>query len=755
MDDAIVAASADDVRATIAALWLGDSATPGRLGDVRLAAHQAAAVARIQDAFDEFGGALLCDVVGSGKTYIGAAIAAGNERPLIICPAALRTMWVEALRKTAIDARLINIETLSRCCPASGGGDLLVVDEAHHFRNPATLRHQRLAALVSGRRVLLMTATPIHNSRRDLVTLAGLFLGERARRLSDAELARLVIRRERSQVVASTPIPEAGTTEWLVIGDDPAVAQAVMALPPAVPLRESGEAAFLAAHGLLRQWASSEAALRTALKRRLARARALESSLESGGYPSEAELQSWLAGEDSIQLGFEGLLASVRCESSEELGASVQAHAAELRKLLCLVDVTLALDDRRAEFLRAIRAAHPGAQIVAFASYEATIRALFERLASSGRVAGLTSAGGCVAGGKVGRAEILEQFVPDGKAAPLSDRIELLLTTDLLSEGVNLQKASVAVHLDLPWTPARLEQRVGRIARIGSLHSRVTVYGFCPPKSAETVLRSSALLGAKWRAAAEAIGRGAAIGLDIAEPADATSTTAAPAAHERLRAIIGGWRGSIAGPPKDVSHPIAAAVHSTERGFIALLECHDGFRLLCCDGTAISENPSHLERACRGACGRSLALNLHSAQRALVRIRRWTTARSAADDAGLGSSAFLRSRRRILERIDSVGARTPPHARPLRGPLIQKARRAATAAQTGVNERELALLAGATDLSDEAWLQRIAEIGSRGEAVTDDRKCRIRALLILTGPGPKAMEPVPPEGTLTTAYRAA
>ena len=46
----------------------------------------------------------------------------------------------------------------------------------------------------------------------------------------------------------------------------------------------------------------------------------------------------------------------------------------------------------------------------------------------------------------------------------------LLLTTDLASEGVNLQDASVVVHLDLPWTAARLEQRVGRVARLASAH---------------------------------------------------------------------------------------------------------------------------------------------------------------------------------------------------------------------------------------------------------------------------------------------
>ena len=66
------------------------------------------------------------------------------------------------------------------------------------------------------------------------------------------------------------------------------------------------------------------------------------------------------------------------------------------------------------------------------------------------------------------------------------------ITTDLLSEGLNLQEASVIVHLDLPWNPARLDQRVGRALRLGSRHDVVTVYTIAPPASAERLLRIEA-----------------------------------------------------------------------------------------------------------------------------------------------------------------------------------------------------------------------------------------------------------------------
>src|SRR6185312_16097211 len=87
-------------------------------------------------------------------------------------------------------------------------------------------------------------------------------------------------------------------------------------------------------------------------------------------------------------------------------------------------------------------------------------------------VAALTAHGGRVAGGRISRREVLVQFTPhaDGAAVPTADHIRLLIATDVLSEGLDLQRASVVVHLDLPWNPARLEQRVGRVRRLGAEH---------------------------------------------------------------------------------------------------------------------------------------------------------------------------------------------------------------------------------------------------------------------------------------------
>ena len=55
-------------------------------------------------------------------------------------------------------------------------------------------------------------------------------------------------------------------------------------------------------------------------------------------------------------------------------------------------------------------------------------------------------------------------------------RVRLMVGTDAASEGLNLQRLGSLINLDLPWNPTRLEQRKGRIQRIGQQHGTVYVY---------------------------------------------------------------------------------------------------------------------------------------------------------------------------------------------------------------------------------------------------------------------------------------
>ena len=62
------------------------------------------------------------------------------------------------------------------------------------------------------------------------------------------------------------------------------------------------------------------------------------------------------------------------------------------------------------------------------------------------------------------------------KQMVMTGQLRLMLGTDAASEGLNLQKLARLINLDLPWNPTRLEQRKGRIQRIGQIHDTVMIY---------------------------------------------------------------------------------------------------------------------------------------------------------------------------------------------------------------------------------------------------------------------------------------
>ncbi len=76
-------------------------------------------------------------------------------------------------------------------------------------------------------------------------------------------------------------------------------------------------------------------------------------------------------------------------------------------------------------------------------------------------------------------------------------QIDVLISTDVLSEGMNLQTAQLLINYDLHWNPTRMIQRAGRIDRIGSPFSKIYVYNFFPEKELEDLLRLVSILQEK------------------------------------------------------------------------------------------------------------------------------------------------------------------------------------------------------------------------------------------------------------------
>ncbi len=483
--------------------------------------HQPDAARRIAGALTVFGGALLTDAVGLGKTYVALAVATRYRRVTLVVPATLRGQWRDAAGQSGLRPGLVSHEALSRGArlPPS---DLVVVDEAHRFRNPATCRYDGLARGVRGAHVLMVTATPVVNGMRDLTELLRLFLPDGALAgLGVPSLAAATSQPPAALMHAVLPLVVARTPSVVRLRDRFPVARdgEIRELPTLEPplfhavLRALGglrfpplgpEGGALLHHHLLLRLASSAEALGSSLRRHRRYAERAMDAAARGEHLGRGAALTLLREADAEQLE---LLLAVEGTTP----VSARALRAEHRRLGGLL-ATLGgatRDPKREAFVAALAANGPR-RVLVFTVARATALALAAALGWR-RVAVVTGAGARIASGPVLLEEALQRFAPrarGGGTVPPALAVDVLVATDLASEGLNLQDADVVAHYDLPWNPLRLAQRVGRTVRLGGMHDRVDVWWFAPPESIERTLGSL-----------ERIARKAAVQLTLPVPA--------------------------------------------------------------------------------------------------------------------------------------------------------------------------------------------------------------------------------------------
>ena len=158
----------------------------------QLADFQRVAFRQTVNIIKEHGGAFVADVVGLGKSYIGAAIIKYFEqteraRPLIICPKALVEMWENYNELYELNARVLSqselledrngMRNLLVDDPRYRDRDFVLVDESHNFRNDDIQRYRLLDEFLSagGRKTCLLTATPRNKSAWDVFNQLKLF----------------------------------------------------------------------------------------------------------------------------------------------------------------------------------------------------------------------------------------------------------------------------------------------------------------------------------------------------------------------------------------------------------------------------------------------------------------------------------------------------------------------------------------------------------------------------------------------------
>ncbi len=642
---------------------------PLSLGDIVLRPSQRRSLDRVRAAIARHGGCLLADDVGRGKTYIALALAREYRAPLIVAPASLRATWEMAMRRTEVSCAFVSHEALSRPGRVRHASDLIVVDESHHFRSPATRRHAALAAVACTASILLMSATPLQNRLRDLSAQVALFLGDCAFTLPAEALAYHVVR---NPLPDDDMFPALMRPCWLSTAtDDTPSLRAILALPPPPRALDAGDAGALRMLSLVRAWASSRAALVATVHRRRRNAIAMEQSLGVGRRPSRADLLSWHAGEDGVQLGFVPLLVAgqASCESLSVLRDAVTTELRGLERLDNVLRTTPDPDDARADAVAGLRARHAGMRILVFSEFASTVRSCFRRLVHLGGVAMLTANESRIASGRIPRVEVLRRFAPvaQGAAEPHErERVTLLLATDLLSEGLNLQDAAVVVHLDLPWNPARLAQRVGRVRRPGGAE-RVFSFLLAPPARADVLLSTEARLRRKVRRAEQVIGGTLDVMPCLASAAASALTPSVSAAPRQMgEAESGGavdalraeW-GAHASAERRWRGAIVAGVAASRRGWIAVLG--NGRVLGTVRGRPVLGGP-RLHALLREAQGEARPISSRQESASICAVRRLLAREQVALQCGLAPPRSL-TWESLDDAVTATIRRVPRHER--------------------------------------------------------------------------------------------
>ena len=140
--------------------------------------YQHEAVRTLSEIVESYNGAFIADVVGLGKTYITAMyMQTLPGKKLIICPPPIIESWEDAISDFGVrSAKVVSLGKLEHI-KKKGYEDYqyIFVDEAHRFRNENTTQYQMLHEICYGKKVVLITATPLNNSIYDFYPLIKFF----------------------------------------------------------------------------------------------------------------------------------------------------------------------------------------------------------------------------------------------------------------------------------------------------------------------------------------------------------------------------------------------------------------------------------------------------------------------------------------------------------------------------------------------------------------------------------------------------
>ena len=162
-------------------------------------------------------------------------------------------------------------------------------------------------------------------------------------------------------------------------------------------------------------------------------------------------------------------------------------------------------DSKLRQLLELVTKHHPKEKVLVFSQFADTVRYLATAMATE-----QVSAVADVTGSTEDPTSLAYRFSPvsNDKRERIKpeDEVRVLLTTDVLSEGQNLQDAHIVVNYDLPWALIRLVQRAGRVDRIGQKAEQIYCYSFLPAEGVEKIIRLRERVRQRLAENAEVIG---------------------------------------------------------------------------------------------------------------------------------------------------------------------------------------------------------------------------------------------------------
>lgn len=579
----------------------------------------------------QYNGAFLCDGVGLGKTFIGLMLIERlllreNKRVVLIVPKAAREpVWASKIKKYVPETLngflpfiIINHTDLTKTTGhwpelienIKKHAEVIIIDEAHHFRNHQPARYKKMFEIAEGKQLFLLTATPVNNTLLDLVHQIELFsrqeknyfknLGihnlkghfiKMERELKetisetkdtsevsiDENVAReilsgddlfkaIVVQRSRSYVKESQQKTEEDEVRFperepprvvdyslkktygklldhlkTAFNKDKPLLSLAIYYPLAYykgpdesidPMKEGRQRQVvgLIRTLLLKRFESSRVAFEFScedlLLKLLTFVRKYDEKLSNRWEAQHKDLLVHI----SKQLRARGRIDEEEAEEDylpEELSKKFEELKEEEYDISAIVTETILDLDQLSEFIEDLMEVEKTEddklknlirileedpslkenKVIIFSEYMTTAKYLKEKLVS----AGFKNVDEVDSATKGDRGRVINAFSPyynDLSSSELAEKgikeIRILISTDVLSEGLNLQDATLLINYDLHWNPVRLMQRIGRVDRrldneiennmirdhpeLKDVRGKVIYWNFLPPSELNVLL---------------------------------------------------------------------------------------------------------------------------------------------------------------------------------------------------------------------------------------------------------------------------